>query len=137
MKRFAYSIAFINLLVSGGCSIAGKWTLVTVEPEAARRDVEFASLTLQRDGSFYAEAHKDVPGPDVVVVGRDTTVVTGTDKGGIQSTSGTYEYKSHTLALQPHDGPVVAYDARLNGAELQLERYHGAQRVKCKYKRVE
>lgn len=139
MRRLVWSVLFLSLSVFSGCStVAGKWTLVTVEPEAARREIEYASLTLQKDGSFYAEAQNDVPGTDVVVVTKDTTVVTETDKPGIQSTSGTYEFKDNTLALRPHEGKVVAYDAKLDGgSQLKLEKFYGAQKVKCTFKRVE
>jgi hypothetical protein len=97
------ALALAALLVMTGCGINGKWSLSTVSPTAARRDFEFQSLTLQRDGTFYAEALE--PG------------------GEIGTRSGTYTYKDGTLQLVAHDGESYTYDAKLRGAnDLELKR---------------
>lgn len=98
-----------------GCSIPGKWTLAEVDPTAATRDAEFHSLTLQKDGSFYAEAN---------------------EAGGIKTTSGTYTYKHGVLDLIAHDGERHTYDARmLNNNDLRLATTWQGKRLNLKYDR--
>ena len=99
-----------------GCAVTGKWSLTKVEPEAARRDFEYASLTLQKDGSFYAESQEP----------------------RIRTTSGTYTFKDGTLTLMPHEGPRVAYDAVQPDADhLRLVKTFDGQKVKTEFKRIE
>lgn len=118
-----YSRALIPRLVFAGaclaitgCGIDGTWSLAEVDPTAARRDMEFHSLTLQKDGSFYAEAR---------------------EVGGIRTTSGTYTFKDDVLNLTAHDGERHTYDAHLkdSGNELELERFWEGRKVKLEYKR--
>lgn len=90
------------LLASTGCSVAGKWSLASVDPSAARRDFPFEVLTLEEDGSFYAEAR---------------------EAGKTRSTSGTYRYENEVLTLKEHDGEVNTFRAEMpNNNELHLER---------------
>lgn len=98
-----------------GCSIPGKWTLAKVDPTAATRNAEFHSLTLQKDGSFYAEAK---------------------EAGGIKTTSGTYTYKHGVLDLVAHDGERHTYDAKmLNNNDLRLATTWQGKKLKLKYDR--
>lgn len=102
--------------VSAGCSVKGKWSLAEVDPEAARRDFEYASLTLQDDGSFYAESQKP----------------------GIHTTSGTYVYKNNVLTLTPHEGPQMSYDASMpDNDHLKLKKLWEGQKLVTTFKRVE
>ena len=103
---------FVSL---AGCSIPGKWTLAEVDPTAATRDTEFHSLTLQKDGTFYAEAK---------------------EPGGIKTTSGTYTYKHGVLDLVAHDGERHTYDAQmLNNNDLRLATTWQGKKLKLKYDR--
>ena len=110
----------VNVIVCGmlltGCSVKGKWHLASVEPSAATRDVQYHDLTLQNDGSFYAEA----------------------DEASIGTTSGTYTYKDGVLCLNEHDGERHTYDAKLVSAtDMQLETFWEGEKLKLKYKRQE
>jgi len=98
-----------------GCGIQGKWALSDVDPTAATRDFEFANLTLQKDGSFYAEEIRE---------GR-----------GIRTSSGTYDFDRGVLRLKSHDGKLVAYDAAVQGNELELERFWQGQKIKATFTR--
>jgi len=90
------------IAVPGCADISGKWSLAKVDPTAARRDFEYEVLTLQPDGTFYAEAREQ----------------------GIESTSGTYSFGGGHLALKEHDGERQVYRARFEegGRELHLAR---------------
>ncbi|HPF37450.1 MAG TPA: lipocalin family protein [Phycisphaerae bacterium] len=104
-------------LMMTGCSLEGKWSLSDVEPTAARRDFEFESLTLQEDGTFYAEA-------------RGAT--------GIETSSGTYIYDDDTLTLTAHSGEQHAYNARfVTATRLELQGFWNGQKVYAKFNRVE
>ncbi len=116
MRRTLLSLVALGPLLMAGCAITGKWSLATVEPEAARRDFDFGSLTLQKDGSFYAESQKP----------------------GIRTTSGTYTFKDRTLALMPHEGPRLIYNAVLPDANhLRLEKLYDGKKVRTEFTRVE
>lgn len=98
-------VLFTALL--SGCSIHGKWSVAHLDPDAARRDFALSSLTLQRDGTFYAES----------------------DGGaGIKTTSGTYIYD---------DGAQQTYDAKLEGNTLKLTRHWKGGRVTARLEREE
>jgi len=98
-----------------GCSMPGKWSLAKVEPTAGTRNAEFHSLTLQKDGTFYAEAN---------------------EPGGIKTTSGTYTYKHGILDLLAHDGERHTYDATfVNNNDLRLATTWQGQKLKMKYER--
>ncbi len=99
-----------------GCSIHGKWSVAHLDPDAARRDFALSSLTLQRDGTFYAES----------------------DGGaGIKTTSGTYIYDDGLLTLNQHDGAQQTYDAKLEGSTLKLTRHWKGGRVTARLEREE
>lgn len=107
------SLAAISF--QAGCSIPGKWTLAEVDPTAATRDAEFHSLTMQKDGTFYAEAK---------------------EPGGIKTTSGTYTYEHGVLDLKAHDGERHTYDAKmLNNNDLRLATTWQGKKLKLKYDR--
>lgn len=114
MRMVVLSLA--ALLITG-CGVNGKWSLARVEPDAARRDVEFHSLRLDKDGSFYAEA----------------------SEGTIKTTSGTYTFKDDVLELRAHDGERHSYDARLenSGNELVLESLWQGKKLVMRYERRE
>jgi hypothetical protein len=113
-KIWTITIATVTLSIAGCHEPAGKWSLASVEPTAAQRDVEFHSLTLQKDGTFYAEAREGA---------------------GIESVSGTYYMDNGVLVLTEHDGEVHGYDARFRdgGKELHLANFQDGQKVKLKY----
>lgn len=100
-----------------GCSVQGKWSLADVEPTAARRDFEFESLTLQDDGTFYAESR----GPN-----------------GIETSSGTYTYDDDLLDLQAHSGERHTYNAKfITATRLQLQGFWNGRRVYADFDRTE
>jgi hypothetical protein len=84
-----------------GCAVTGKWDLAAVEPTAARRDFKYEVLTLQKDGTFYAEAREPVT----------------------MTTSGTYRFEKGVLSLAEHNGARHTYDAQLldGGQRLALK----------------
>lgn len=110
------AIAASTLVVLGGCGIAGQWELTTVDPNAARRDVDYQTMELKKDGSFYAESK---------------------EQGAIKTTSGTYTYKDDVLSLKPHDRETRTFDAKLmdSGNKLHLEQFWENQKVKMDYQR--
>lgn len=87
------------LLGMTGCGVQGKWSLSSVEPSAARRDFKYEVLTLEKDGSFYAEARE----------------------GGTKTSSGTYRYEHGVLSLREHDGDEHAYDASVGCCKMKLK----------------
>ncbi len=117
-KIIAGSLVLLTGVGLAGCQKpAGKWSLASVEPTALQRDVEFHNLTLQEDGTFYAEAMEG---------------------GRIQSVSGTYAYDNGVLILTAHDGETHAYDARIRGAnKMYLASFEDGRKVKMKYERRE
>lgn len=119
LNRRAQKLTMAALMLGGcfavGCSMPGKWSLAKVEPTAATRDAEFHSLTLQKDGTFYAEAN---------------------EPGGIKTTSGTYTYEHGVLDLIAHDGERHTYDATFrSNDDLRLARMWQGRRVELKYDR--
>ncbi len=115
--RMVWSVCLImSAALFVGCTEHGKWSLSEVDPTAARRDFQFQSLTLQRDGTYYAEADEGM---------------------GIESTSGTYTYENGVLALASHDGERHTYDAELmrGGRQLQLQRHWNGQRLTATFQR--
>jgi hypothetical protein len=87
----------------------GKWSLTKVDPTAARRDFAFTSLTLQEDGTYYAEAQ---------------------EFGETESVSGTWSFENGVLSLKRQDGEEHTYDAELLGAdELRLIHHKSGRRV--------
>jgi hypothetical protein len=109
-------VMFAALIVTG-CGITGKWSLESVNPTADRRDFEYQSLTLQKDGTFYAESLEP--------------------HQGIETTSGTYTYKNGTLALVAHDGEEHTYQAQLEdaGKKLQLVQTGRERKIKATFMR--
>ena len=97
-------------LVSACASMNGKWSLAEVDPTAARRDFSFQSLTLQDDGTFYAERK---------------------EMGKTKSVSGTWTYEDGVLSLRQHDGERHTYDAKLedSGKKLTLVRFWNGQHM--------
>lgn len=102
-KMWMAGAAGAVVLLAAGCGVAGEWELSQVDPTAARRDVDFQALTLQDDGTFYAEAM----GPD-----------------GIRTISGTYTYDGGVLALTEHSGLQHAYDVELADGGDQMRIHH-------------
>ncbi|MCB9854485.1 MAG: lipocalin family protein [Phycisphaerales bacterium] len=98
-----------------GCSVEGKWSLADVEPTAARRDFEFESLTLQEDGTFYAESR----GPN-----------------GVETSSGTYTFGDDTLNLEAHSGERHTYNTKfITAGRLQLQGFWNGRRVYAEFDR--
>ncbi|HWL94228.1 MAG TPA: lipocalin family protein [Phycisphaerae bacterium] len=115
MRGKVFGTTVLGLLVmTTGCSIVGKWTVTDVEPTAAQRDIEFHSLRLDKDGSFYAEAKEGE---------------------SIKTTSGTYTHKNSVLTLTAHDGERHTYDAELSGDTLHLESFWEGKKLEVDYKR--
>lgn len=103
--------AVIPLALLAGCaSMEGKWSLAKVDPTAARRDFAFESITLQDDGTFYAETE---------------------ELGKAESVSGTWTLKRGVLCLREHDGERHTYDAELEsgGKQLRLVRHWDGRRL--------
>jgi hypothetical protein len=101
MRRAIVCTTLIALIAATGCSVAGKWSLRSVDPSAARRDFPYETLTLERDGSFYAEAKEPVP----------------------RTASGTYRYENGVLALSERGGERNSFQAKMpSNSELRLER---------------
>src|SRR5262245_27454379 len=93
------------LFVAAGCSVVGKWELASVDPSAARRDFQYETLTLEKDGSFYAESREGAAIPP-----------------GTKTTSGTYRYQDGVLALREHDGEEHTYRAQCpSGDRMKLK----------------
>lgn len=127
----------LAILGSTGCSIVGKWSMASIEPEAARRDFEFASLTLQKDGSFYAEAQSTVSQAQVQTESGGSFYAESKEPG-VRSASGTYVYKDNTLTLTTHAGVHVPYEAHLtSNNSLRLDKFWQGRQVKAQFKRVE
>ena len=102
--------------MGGGCAnIHGKWSLANVEPTAARRDFEYTSLTLQKDGTFYGEAQN----------------------GSVKSQSGTYSFHDGILDLVAHNGERDTYDAAIRRDKLMLEQFWKGNKVKAEFIRKE
>ena len=115
ISKIAFSMT--SILVLHGCSVNGKWNLAEVEPTAAIRDFEYQSLTLQKDGTFYAEAME----------------------GPIRTTSGTYTYEDGTLDLIAHDGARATNDGSLqeSGNQLCLVEMWDGRKLKAVMERKE
>lgn len=119
LKRKIVFPVFVTLLYPAaiGCGVQGKWSLAGVEPTAATRDFQYHSLTLQKDGTFYAEA----------------------GAGPIHTTSGTYSYEEGTLDLVEHNGVRHTYDAKIEdgGNKLSLAQFWEGQRLVALMERKE
>lgn len=112
--------AFVGLVLTlttlAGCAITGKWGLTDVDPTAARRDFAYQTLTLQQDGTFYADSTNAA--------------------GDIETTSGTYTFEQHTLRLQPHHGANRAYKARfVNANTLELKKRGDERTITATFER--
>jgi hypothetical protein len=128
----------IPLMLTTGCAVTGKWSLASIEPEAARRDFEFASLTLQKDGSFYAESQSTVVSQTQVQTEQGASFYAEAKESGIRTASGTYTFKDGTLNLKSHGGVQVPYDATfLDANHLRLEKFWQGRKVKAKFDRIE
>ncbi|MBL8880184.1 MAG: response regulator [Phycisphaerales bacterium] len=111
MKNYLLILcATAGSILAIGCGVNGNWSLGTVDPSASRRYVEYHTLTLQKDGTFYAEAKEE---------------------SGIKTTSGTYTYKDGVLHLVAHDGESHTYDAKVksSGNHLELRELADGQRI--------
>ncbi len=118
MKRAQVTLLLGSMMLSlSGCtSVVGKWSLSNVDPTAARRDFEYSSLTLQKDGSYYGEVQTPTP----------------------KTQSGTYEYRAGVLDLVAQNGERDTYDAKMLGAnKLHLEKFWKGQKVKADFVRKE
>lgn len=117
MTKWGSGLLLGGLLFLTGCSVTGKWSLVEVEPTAARRDFDLQSMTLHKDGTFYAEAR---------------------EAGDIETVSGTYTYQNKTLTLREHDGENMVYDAKfLSGNRLELARTTPSGKINATFERRE
>ncbi len=111
--RLAWLTLLAVPILLTGCGVQGKWSLSQVDPTAARRDFPFEVITLQRDGTFYAEA-KNPPG----------------------SVSGTYRYENNTLSLTEHDGTTYTFDATmLTANRLRLQEPWQDRELKAEFVR--
>jgi len=116
---FALGAALLVPVLAGCSSVVGQWSLKEVEPTAAQRDVQYRTLTLQKNGTFYAEANE----------------------GEIKTVSGTYDYnaKTDTITFREHDREQNTYDAQLKdgGQELQLLSFWEGRKLKAIYEKEE
>jgi hypothetical protein len=93
-------LALLATTALTGCAVTGKWALESVNPTAAQRDFKYEVLTLQKDGTFYAEAREPAT----------------------ESTSGTYRFENGVLSLKEHNGAQHTYEAVLKSNDrLQLK----------------
>lgn len=100
MKRIRIALACCTLMAALGCGVEGKWSLSSVDPSVARKDFPYEVLTLQKDGSFYAESRE----------------------GGARTASGTYRYEHNVLSFHEKSGALKTYDAKKDGNDkLKLE----------------
>ncbi len=108
-------LATIALATAAGCTVEGKWNLTEVEPTAAVRDIEFAVITLQKDGTYYAERNEN----------------------GIHTTSGTYRFDGKLLVLNEHGGETMTFDAELagDGRTLRLSKFWKDQKVRAEFEK--
>lgn len=98
-KRFL-SLIYVLSLAATGCGIQGKWSVVSVDPTAARRDFPYDAFTLQDDGTFYAETHEPQAG----------------------TATGTYRYDDNALSFRERSGSLHTYKATRHGNDkLELE----------------
>jgi hypothetical protein len=106
------------VLLTGCATMEGKWSLAKVEPTAARRDFTYESLTLQKDGTFYAEAKK---------------------ASGVESVSGTWRVTDGVLALEENGGTLHTYDANLDpgGQKLTLASHWEDRRLNAVFEKQE
>ncbi|MCC6312247.1 MAG: hypothetical protein IT345_15225 [Trueperaceae bacterium] len=112
-RRPAFVLVCATALgLAAGC-VHGRWELVEVDPDAARGDVEFQTITLQDDGSYFAQTNDD----------------------GVQPASGTYTYSDGVLDLQEKDGDRHSYEAAVVGEQLHLKRLWEGQKLKMIYER--
>lgn len=116
MVRMLGKVVCVVLLPAlAGCSIHGKWSLASVEPSAARRDFQYEVLTLEKDGSFYAEAREPAT----------------------KTTSGTYRYDDGVLWLREHDGEEHSYEAEVAGECLKLKQPWKDRQLVARFERKE
>lgn len=115
-RKLKIALAGLAMVVTG-CSLEGKWSLAEVEPTAARRDFEFESLTLQDDGTFYAESR---------------------GANGIETSSGTYTHENNTLNLRAHSGEQHTYNTKfITATRLQLQGFWDGRKVYAEFDRKE
>lgn len=105
--------------VTTGCTgIEGEWRLTQVTPTAAQRDIQYRTLNMEKNGTFYAEANENGP---------------------VRTVSGTYDFDADadTLSLQEHDGEQNTYDAEIEsgGRELHLTRFWEGRKVYAVFER--
>lgn len=98
-----------------GCTVHGKWNMKEIQPTAAVRDFDFSVITLQEDGTYYAERND----------------------GGIRTTSGTYRFDGRLLVLDEHNGETLTFDASLSGdgRRLVVQKFWRDQKVKAVFAR--
>jgi hypothetical protein len=110
MLRYRLIPVFSLVAIECGCAtIEGKWSLTKVDPTAARCDSAFTSLTLQEDGTFYAEAH---------------------EFGETESVSGTWSLENRVLSLEQQEGEQHTCDAETEGTgALRPVRHQDGRRV--------
>lgn len=102
-------LALVGAL-TGCATMEGKWSLAKVNPTAARDDFAYSSLTLQKDGTFYAEAKEPT---------------------GSRTVSGTWTMHNGLLSLKEESGERHVYDAKVmdGGKQLMLVRHWNGQRL--------
>ncbi len=114
MRRSALAVAAcLSLVVVSGCGIEGKWSLQRVKPTAARPNVAYEALTIEQDGTFYAQNQQ--PGAEAV--------------------SGTWVYGDGLLVLRQQNGERLTYGADLRGDHLILKQPWDDHILIANYKR--
>jgi hypothetical protein len=105
----------------------------------ALRDIQYQVFTLQKDGTFYAEAERSETAGFSVHEGATFHAEGQQEQRGISTASGVYRYDNNTLTLTPHEGKPVSYQAKLidSGNKLELEKVWKDRTAKMIFERRE
>lgn len=104
VNRCLSGLLVASLLLFAGCSIAGTWKTVSVEPQDMADKFMFSSVTFGDDGTYSATAKYE---------GQEST------------STGKYEWSGTELDIDPDNGDAREYDGylRMDG-KLVLKHEH-------------
>ncbi len=89
---FKTSFLLCLAVALSGCGITGRWTMQSLDPESAKKDLQLCCITLNADGTYQTCTHE----------GSQTKQIQGTYK---------YDASSKTLTLSPAQGQPQTYKA--------------------------
>jgi len=114
--RHGTTLALVLLIAAvSGCSIAGTWKTVSIEPLEAAEDFHFSTVTFGNDNMYTGKAKYD--GEEVTSTGR-------------------YDWDGMTLKVQPDEGSDRTYQAVLWwGRQLVLKHQQDGQTVSARMER--